>query len=165
MNIFKSLATALTACAVTVAPSLARIDAYTDNLLRTVDNSSVTVLIDPHYCDNSIYGSWNPQELELVVCTHGSVDAEDHDTVRHEVWHIVQHCMTDRDATSLQPIFRDPQEYRDEILSRISKEKVRKIMDAYPEFMHLVEIEAFVAAATLTSQEVEAAFIKACIDR
>ena len=82
MNIFKHIATALTACAVTVAPSLARVDAYTDNLLRTVDNSSVTVLIDPHYCDRSIYGSWNPQELELVVCTHGSVDAEDLHTAK-----------------------------------------------------------------------------------
>ena len=163
MNLFKSLGLAASATLLAVAPALAKIDPGTTRLLQTVDEY-VTVKVDPTECTTDFYGYWSPSTLELVLCTHGSVDGEDHDTVRHEVWHIVQHCLTPKTSRTLQPVFKDPEAYKQEILSRISKGDLQRVLRMYPPRMHYSEVEAFVVASTLTADEIREAFTKACVE-
>ncbi len=92
------------------------------------------------------------------------MDGEDHDTVRHEVWHIVQHCLSDKSATTLQPVFKDPDAYQKEILSRISGNDLQRVLRMYPPRQHYSEVEAFVIASHMTADEIRQYFIKACVE-
>ena len=158
----KRFLAALVAAATVAAPASARVDDGTPELLRTVDQY-VTVKVDPPRCDaGGVHGSWHPASATLTLCTHGEVDAEDHDTVRHEVWHIVQTCLTPDGADRLHPVIRNSKDWDELVLANISSRKLNWIIDNYP--MHHVpaEIEAYVMAEHLSASQVQSAFIRNC---
>ena len=158
----KRFLAALIAAATVTAPASARVDPGTTELLRTVDEY-VNVSIDPPRCDSGEFmGSWSPRTTTLTVCTQGSVDAEDHDTVRHEVWHIVQMCKTPSHAKHLYPVIRDTQDWERYVLSNISQSQIDSIIRNYPEHHVIPEIEAYVMAAELTAKQVQNEFIRHC---
>ena len=46
-------------------------------------------------------------QRQLILCTGDVVDADDHDTVRHEVTHAIQHCVNVIRGTSLNTPIND----------------------------------------------------------
>ena len=162
MKIIRNLTAALIAAVATTMPALARVDPGTSQLLQTVDATSVTVVMNDRECDKgNYYGSWNRRTLVLRLCTFGEVDAEDHDTVRHEVWHIIQQC-THPDFSHPVPVFTG-NDYEDYILANISARDLQRILKSYPKAHQVVEVEAFVAANQLTSSDIEQVFKERCL--
>ena len=157
----KKLLTAIAAASITVAPALAKVDPGTADMLDTIDDH-VLVQYNTKECDGSFYGYYDRRNNKMLLCFEGEPDAEDHDTARHETWHVIQHCVSP-DAKTLQPIFDTPETFKEHVLSYISAAEVVNIMEAYPEHAHNAEIEAFVMANVLTAEEVENAFVKACL--
>ena len=144
-----------------VTPAYSKIDPGTTQLLNTVDKY-ITIKMDPPKCDKEkFYGSWQPSTQTLTICTHGTVDAEDHDTVRHEVWHIIQGCVSP--TAKLTPVIKIKADFKEHILDNITPANLRAIKDLYPEHHHMVEIEAHVIANELTAAQIEAHFIKFCV--
>ena len=158
----KRFLAALVAAATVAAPVSARVDDGTPELLRTVDQY-VNVHVDPPRCNTADYhGSWAPATDTLTLCTHGSIDAEDHDTVRHEVWHIVQTCLTPSHSRYLHPVITDTGKWKTMVMDNISNSELQWIIYSYPEAHVHAEIEAFVMAEQLTASQVQDAFIRSC---
>ena len=158
----KKLLSAFAVACVTAAPAMAKVDPGTPDLLNTIDDH-VNVQYNTTECDTGeFYGYYNRRTNKMLLCYEGVPDAEDHDTARHETWHVIQHCVSP-DAKTLQPIFDTPETFKEHVLPYISAAEVVNIMEGYPEHAHNAEIEAFVMANVLTAEEVENAFVKACL--
>ena len=157
----KRLLTAIAAASITVAPALAKVDPGTADMLDTIDNH-VLVQYNTKECDGSFYGYYDRKNNKMLLCFEGEPDAEDHDTVRHETWHVIQHCLTPANSM-LEPVFDTPEKFHEHVLPYISTAELVEIMQAYPKRSHEVEIEAFVMANILTAEQVEDAFVEACL--
>ena len=158
----KRLLAALVAAATVAAPVSARIDDGTPELLRTVDQY-VNVHVDPPRCSSGEYaGSWQPSTDTLTLCTHGSIDADDHDNVRHEVWHIIQTCITPPRAKYLQPVIDNSNYWKTMVVDNLTASELQWIIDTYPTAHVPPEMEAFVIAEQLTASQVRDMFIRAC---
>ena len=155
----------LTSIALTLffaAPAHAKVDPGTWQLLRTVDKY-VDVQLDPDVCDPSFYGYWDSRNKELVICTHGAWDAEDHDTVRHEVWHIIQLCHTPG-LKYLQPVMNNDRLFELMVRSQVTPYEEQEIIRLYPPAQRNAELEAYVMAHQMTAKEIERKFLSACIE-
>ena len=158
----KRLLTSIALAFFCVTPAHAKLDPGTWQLLRTVDKY-VTVKLDPDVCTTDFYGYWDSRNKELVICTHGEWNAEDHDTVRHEVWHIIQLCHTPG-VKYLQPVMSDPQLFELMVRSQVTPFEEQEIIKLYPPAQRKAELEAYVMAAQMTAKEVERKFLSACIE-
>jgi len=161
---FKSLLLAAAAAVTVAMPATAKVDPGTQQLLLTL-SQHINVKINSNDCNigPKHFGSWDPNNLTMVLCTHGEVDAEDHDTVRHEAWHVVQHCLTPKGSRLVDPVFTG-QEYQDVILARITNAQLQRLMTIYPPSHHASEVEAFVVAAHVDAAAIEQAFLDACVN-
>jgi hypothetical protein len=142
------------------APTQAKVDPNTFQLLETVDKY-VTVKIDSGECNPLIYGYWDSRNEELGLCIDGTWDADDHDTLRHEVWHIIQLCHAP--GPYLRPVMSTDKLYQLMIASQLTPKQQETISDMYPVYAEAAELEAFVIAATRSAAEIERMFISACI--
>ena len=144
-------------------PALATIQPGTGPLLQRV-SEDYTVDINPKECNvRNIDGSFRPHENLIVICTDPSGwDANDHDTVRHEVWHVIQHCTRLPGEYTLQPVIRTNPEWQNYVMSRLSTERYSWILENYPSDHWKAEMEAFVMAEYLTSSQIEQLYVKAC---
>ena len=88
----KKLLLGLLAPLMVLSPASAEVQPGTYDLIDTVDNY-FTVDIDSPHCDTNLQmvGSFAPSTETLTLCPRGNVTADDHDTVRHEVWHVIQY--------------------------------------------------------------------------
>jgi len=162
----KRFLTALMATMAMATPAMAEVQPGTYDLIQTV-KAHMTVEIDTPFCDKEegVAGAFDPKNQRIVLCPRGTVDADDHDTVRHEVWHVIQYCLTPSNSQVLAPIFEPgSKEWRTIILDGLSQRQVDKIKDVYPVAHHNVEIEAFSVAQNLTAKQISNYFIKACIN-
>ncbi len=162
MTIKRLLLTCATALAV-AAPSQAKIDPDTADLLKGVQEYA-TVQINPERCEDDPYmeGSYNTATKVFTLCIKGSTaTASDHDTVRHEAWHVLQACLSPN-LPVLQPLFNDEQEFNEYILANISKYRYERIVALYPPSHVDVEVEAFVMASQLSAAQIEQSLHKAC---
>ena len=147
-------------------PAMAEVQPGTYDLIQTV-KAHMTVDIDTPFCDKekSVAGAFDPKNARIVLCPRGTVDADDHDTVRHEVWHVIQYCLTPRHSAVLEPVFKPgSNDWRTVILSGLSQRQINNIKDVYPVAHHNVEIEAFSVAQNLTAANISKYFTKACIN-
>ena len=146
-------------------PVSAEIQPGTPQLIKTVAKH-MTVVFNKGSCSKpGVVGSYQLANKTLTLCPGLEVDADDHDTVRHEVWHAIQHCLVSSGARSLEPVIEvGTKEYWDLVASNLSMKQVKFIQESYPEKYWHVETEAFVAAATLTSAQIEDIFIDSCVD-
>ena len=127
----------------------------------------MTVDIDTPFCDEkeTVAGAFDPKNERIILCPRGNVTADDHDTVRHEVWHVIQYCLTPNDSRVLAPVFEPgTEDWRTVILDGISQRQIDAIKDVYPVAHHNVEIEAFSVARNLTAKQISKYFIQACIN-
>ena len=138
------------------------------DLLETIDESDIDLRIDTPFCEQNpnVYGVYRSRGLQrqLILCTGGSVDADDHDTVRHEVSHAIQHCINAARGTHRNtPIVTDPQRLVATAIEVLGQERVEYIQRVYPRAHWLVEFEANIMAEIFTSAEIEQMFAEYCL--
>ena len=162
----KKLLIAAVAAAATFMPVGAEVQPGTSSLLDTISANGILVTINHDDClTNGANGQyrWLGFQREMRLCPGRTVDAGDHNTVRHETIHAIQHCInvargTDTDA----PIIDDADEFSDFVLANLSQEDIEWVMAMYDESQWLTELEAFAGANAFTSSELEELFLNAC---
>ena len=154
---------ALAACSIAL-PAAATIQPGTSSLIETV-SESLNVFINDDSCTPGVAGSYQLSNKTLTLCPGTDIVADDHDTVRHEVWHAIQHCLTKDLSKGLEPVVtKGTDDWWDLIGSNLSLKTASWIHESYLKSQWDVEYEAFVMASTLTSSQIEDMFIKACVD-
>ena len=172
MKNFKALAlTALTVAATVVAPIAkagtydhADLDAHYD-LLKLVERTGVKVFINDEYCNTgSFNGVYSSQGGGLLICqdnarvNNGRLvawTANDLDTIRHEVHHLVQDCSAGgRGNGRLDTVYADPNRLANETIGVQKKNAIMSSYAANGANAHVLqlEIEAFSVAADVTVQ-------------
>jgi hypothetical protein len=164
----KQTFSAIAAIAMAVTPAVARVDAGTVALINTIDDSDINLVIDPPWCQENpaVYGMYRSRGLQrqLVLCPGDTVDAEDHDTVRHEVAHAIQHCINAARGTHRNtPIVDDIPKLINHARATLGQERLDFIQRSYPKSHWLVEIEANIMASVFTSKEIEDMFKEYCL--
>jgi len=168
---------ALTALAIPVAAFADNSFQAHEQLLRTVRRSGTKVYLNhPAVCDGKIDGAYISGKRALVICQDKSTEphkqvewtANDLDTLRHEVHHMVQDCAAFRPGDqTLRPILTISGNERDVVdfaLMALGESKVRSIVQRYASKgvsrrEMLIELEAWGTAkaipASLITQSVE----------
>ena len=140
-----------------------------NKLIRSLQNSGVTVVINPLEClndgiDGGYFSSHNlvfvcQDNMQKVYSTVGWTD-NDLDTLRHESHHVIQDCNgTPLGDNLLEPLFSEPQivDFAQELFS---EERIGQLIDYYwdesmPEKQskNLLynELEAFVVAESVSA--------------
>ena len=175
MKNFKALAlTALTVATTIVAPIAkagtydhADLDAHY-NLLRTVQNTGVEVFINDEYCNTGDFdGVYSSQVGGLLICQDNAKvyngrqvawTANDLDTIRHEVHHLIQDCSAGgRGNGRLDTVYADPNRLANETLGINRKNAIMSSYAANGANAHVLqlEIEAFSVAANVTVKSIE----------
>ena len=155
----KSLAIAVLASMAASTPVLARVDAGTPDLIRSIESVGYTVSFGK--CEQGISGYFSPYEKAIVICDHADpADADTHDTVRHEAWHLYQHCTT---PGGLDPIHSSKREFVSFVEGNLPQQTIEFVMRVYPQERHAVELEAFTAARVLTARQIGEAIETYCL--
>ena len=84
------------AAAATFMPVMAEVQPGTASLIETIDENGILVTINHEECATGTYNGqyrWLGFQREMRLCPGATVDANDHNTVRHEVIHAIQHCV------------------------------------------------------------------------
>jgi hypothetical protein len=138
------------------------------NLAMTAERAGVRVRLNPKACQiKKSYGWYSPSDRMIVVCQEQALadgtigqevqwSAEDYDTLRHEVQHMVQDCMVGDDHDGLLgQVYKEPVELAEDVLGA---ERLRSIARLYygngaSDHIVLMEFEAFAVAALDDPQE------------
>ena len=147
----KSLIAVLALSTLCIPQVEATADTYTHrDLLNQLESMGGRVYVDSALCDQyNAYGIQRGVEVHLCTAPHQGDVAEMEDTIRHEVWHIVQACHGG-------PISANPAQ-------AISKayQKGWEARNYPPDAWHH-EAEAYYVAATRSAEEISNALIKVC---
>ena len=162
----KKLALAAIAAAACIMPVAAEVQPGTGSLLETLDENGILVTINHPECASGTYSGqyrWLGFQREMRLCPGDSVDAKDHDTVRHETIHAIQHCVNVARGTSTDtPIVNDVTKLFAFARQHLSMREIQWIQRTYDRSQWLTEIEAFAGANAFTSSELEEMFLDAC---
>ena len=164
MKPFTLISAFVSTLALTIAPAVAKVDAGTPALLRTVEAHGINVALNPPRCKGASYlGSYHSGHKTLTVCYDGRPDAGDHDTVRHEVFHAAQHSAGVKRGQryGVVPILRGTQ-LTEFINNSLTPSQINLIRSYYPSNKHATELEAFAAANVYTAAEIERIFVTWC---
>ena len=139
-------------------------DPGSEQLLNTV-REHITVHVNPERCDTGeFYGSYHWTKKVLTLCVESPATSNDHDTLRHEVWHIIQSCLTSTNAKYLNTVMPvDDKDWHEYVLSSISASVLTQIQEDYPKTHWNAEIEAYSSAKMFTSAQIESFFKDACL--
>ena len=162
----KRIALAAIAAAATFMPVMAEVQPGTASLIETIDENGILVTINHEECATGVYNGqyrWLGFQRELRLCPGASVDARDHETVRHETIHAIQHCINVARGTNTDtPVMNDVDELMYWARQHLSMREIEWIQAAYDRSQWLTEIEAFAGARAYTSSELEELFLAAC---
>ena len=125
---------------------------YTENdLLDTFKGMGGKVYIDSELCTKyrGAYGIQSGATIHLCTEPHEGNTAEWKDTIRHEMWHVVQMC-------NEGPITR----HAAAMISDAHEEGWTE--GGYPPSVWHIEAEAHYVAATRSAEEIRTGLIKAC---
>lgn len=146
--------------------AMARVDAGTQTLIQTVNANGVRVVVNNDRCSQeNILGSYRSRGLQrqMVLCPGKTVDAIDHATVRHEVFHAIQHCVNSMRGTHRNtPVQMDPTKLAQLVNTSVPANEVTFIKNSYSEDLWLVEMEATLVEHIFTAEEVQQIFLKVC---
>ena len=166
-RIIKSLLAVTAGLAMSVAPAHARIESNTDELLNLMSETGIRVTInDPEHCTPGFYGTYQHRGMQrqLNLCPGDSVEAIDHNTVRHEAWHAIQHCVNSARGTDLHsPVQTDINVLAEAVNENLSKDTVDFIKANYTEQELLLEFEAWVIAKVGTATELIEIYNEVCM--
>ena len=167
MNLIQRLSIAAIAAAATFLPVGAEVQPGTSSLLETMEQSGVLVTFNhPDCLTNGANGQyrWLGFQREMRLCPGDTVDALDHNTVRHETIHAIQHCVNVARGTNTDtPIVNEVEEFKAFIEAYLSPEDIDWVMEMYDESQWLTELEAFAGANAFTATELEEMFLSACV--
>ena len=162
----KKLLIAAVAAAATFMPVGAEVQAGTNSLLETISSNGILVTINHDDClNNGSNGQyrWLGFQREMRLCPGQTVDADDHNTVRHETIHAIQHCVNAARGTSTDaPIINNPDDFANFVMAYLTQEDIEWVKSMYDESQWLTELEAFAGANAYTSSELEDLFLDAC---
>ena len=165
-SIIKSLLAATAGLAMSVAPAHARIEDNTGELLKLLSRTGINVTInDSNYCNSATHGTYvfRGMQRQMNLCPGASIDANDHNTVRHETFHAIQHCVNTARGTAVNtPIQTDINKLAEIVNSVLSVDTVNFIKSSYPQSHWLIEFEAFVAAEVFTATELMKLYTDVC---
>ena len=170
MKIIKNIATSVATAAAIVAASILPVEANDQEyfnahvrLAEAVERTGVDFQLNPDECfeNTEAMGWYHGQGRVLVVCQQnayrysGQVDwtAEDLDTLRHEVHHLVQDCRNGRLDGLLHQVYEDPAALAKEWLGYNT---IALIIDGYSDYNsyhQMMELEAFSVASMNDPQE------------
>ena len=153
-NAIQNLGALLVGFTFSLMPALAKVDHGTTPLLQTLPQYGITVALNSAECTGQFHGAYHSGTKVLTVCYSGTPGANDHDTVRHEAFHALQHCVTEkRGGHGLQSILRG-QELDRFVTSSLSEKQIVDIKSAYPKHHWLTELEAFAGARVYTADQI-----------
>ena len=125
-------------------------------LVDTLQAAGFTFEVNARDCKNDIDGFYSGRKRRVVICQDKSYaggplrafTANDLDTIRHEVHHVVQDCMDRRIGNGGQPVYNDPEEL---ITDQLSTRQIKGIISSYARngvdrHQILNELEAFAVA-------------------
>ena len=154
------------AAAATFMPVMAEVQPGTSSLLETMEESGILVTYNHDDCrTNGANGQyrWLGFQREMRLCPGNTVDALDHNTVRHETIHAIQHCVNAARGTSTDaPIINNPNDFANFVMDNLTQEDIEWVKSMYDESQWLTELEAFAGANAYTSSELEKLFLDAC---
>ena len=164
MKLFNTMAAAAVAVVSMSTPSFAKVDAGTVNLLETLDEYGITVEYNPAHCSNGYAGRYTTDKL-MTICYKGQPTAFDHDTIRHETMHVLQHCAALRrgDPRGIVPLAINPSERNQWVSQVLRSGEINQIKETYPTRAHQIELEAFAAAAHYTADELASLVESWCV--
>jgi hypothetical protein len=150
---FKPLAALLAATTLSV-PAVATVDPGTPQLLQTLNEYGITITYNPSDCGQGFSGRYSTTK-EMTLCYSGRPTAFDHDTVRHETMHVLQHCAALRrgDDRGIVPLAINPTERNQWVSQVLRSGQIAEIKGNYPVKVHQIELEAFAGAAHYTSTQ------------
>ncbi len=166
MKLLKQLGLAVTGLVMSVTPSLATTTATTADLLSHLDENGISIVFNSPRCNSGIAGAyqWTGMARRMVVCLgDDGVDADDHNTVRHETIHAIQHCKNavyGRPATT--PLM-EPHHVYQVARDVLTFSQINAIKSTYPQEQWLVELEAFAGAEVLSNDDLINAFNNWCL--
>ena len=162
----KRIALAAIAAAATFMPVAAEVQPGTASLINTIDENGILVTINHEECATGIYNGqyrWLGFQREMRLCPGATVDARDHETVRHETIHAIQHCVNvARGTTTDTPVLDDVNQLMAWARQHLTMREIEWIQNNYDRSQWLTEIEAFAGANAYTSSELEELFLAAC---
>ena len=161
MKLLQSMAAAAVAVVSMSMPSLAKVDPGTSQLLQTLTEYGITIEYNPAHCSNGYAGRYSTDKV-MSLCYKGQPTAFDHDTVRHETMHVLQHCAALRrgDSRGIVPLAINPTERNQWVSSVLRSGHIDQIKSTYPIRAHQIELEAFAAASHYSANEL-ASLVKA----
>jgi len=149
---FKPLAALIAALTISV-PAVAKVDPGTVNLLQTLNEYGVSIQYNPSDCGSGFMGRYNTRKV-MTLCYRGAPTASDHDTVRHETAHFLQHCASiQRGEPGLNPLAVNPTKRNHWVTSVLKPSQVRRIKSSYSPTVHQIELEAFAMAQHYTAND------------
>lgn len=132
------------------------VDAAHQQIIDTVKAVGVRVYIDPYACKiDKVAGYYTGQVLG--ICTkYNHHQADFNDTIRHEAFHVAQHCeaINRGEFQSLHVISPET--------AAIGRIKHRAAVSRYPAEVQEVEAEAWMAASALSPQTVDKVLRRHC---
>jgi len=159
---FKPLAAFIAALTLSV-PALATVDSGSTNLIQTLEEYGVTVLYNPSTCSDGFQGQYTTRKV-MTLCYRGKPTASDHDTVRHEAFHFLQHCAAIRRGQSgISPLAINPNQRAQWVSQVLRSGQINQIRSNYPEHHHQVELEAFAAAAHYNANQLATLITQWCV--
>jgi hypothetical protein len=162
----KKILLAAIAAAATFMPVMAEVQPGTASLIETIDENGILVTVNHPECATGTYNGqyrWLGFQREMRLCPGRTVDARDHETVRHEVIHAIQHCVNMARGTSTDTaIINDTQQLLSFAGQYLSPREIEWIQANYDRSQWLTEIEAFAGAKAYTSSELEELFLEVC---
>ena len=151
MNLLRKLLVATVAASALAVPAVARVDAGTPSLIRTAEAHGATFVYNSDRCGGEFAGLFEGSNRRITLC-YQTANADAHDTVRHEVWHMVQQCAALKKGSPFEPVAR-PGDLDAFVRSQLTDEHIVRIKSVYPKHQHLTELEAFAAAEAYTAAQ------------
>ena len=153
MKLLQSLAACAVAAVSVATPALARVEPGTTKLLQTLTDYGVTIQYNPPDCNGTFMGRYNTYKV-MTLCYRGTPTAADHDTVRHETAHFLQHCASiRRGEPGLNPLAVNTTKRNQWVTSVLKPSQVSRIKSSYSPRVHQIELEAFAMAEHYTAND------------
>ena len=165
MKLIHKLVLGTVTAVLTALPAVAAPKTSLD-LLQTVERGGIDVVVNtPRCAEKPVLGLYTfvGMKRQLTLCPGSTIDPHDHRTVRHEVWHAIQHCVNTARGTDVRmPVNMDVDDFVKDVNTYLSEERVSAIKRLYPRDHWPVELEAAMAEE-LSNELLIEAFTQACI--
>ena len=160
----KRILTAIAASIAVAAPVNATPTEWTTlDLLELVQRNGITITINEN-CPLNVLGNyeWVGMKRVINLCPGDEIDPIDHSTVRHEVWHAIQHCVNTARGTAHNTPVGDINELNSHITEYLPQSTINYVKSSYKSSNWAIELEANIIEQHFTPLEIGEMFIDAC---